>query len=175
VVCVILVGEQHDVVRKNGKMPSTIKRNIEMSNLAVETTTTTQNTHLLTGEIIFNHELKVKEYKKPLKLGHYYSILQDANEFLWKLTGQQRKIFDLLCCMVKYDSNRVDLNTTIRAELSTEVGISVGSFNNQVCKLKKLGVLKSIGRDSFMLNPSIVFMCSRARAVELRPVYLNLK
>jgi hypothetical protein len=146
-----------------------------MSNLAVEITTVSHDFNNLTGEVTQDKKVKIKEYKNKLNISHFYSVFKDANEFLWKLTGQQRKVFDLLCCMVKYDSNRVDLNSTIRAELSTEVGISVGSFNNQVCKLKKLGVLKSIGRDSFMINPSIVFMGSRAKAVELRSEYLNLK
>jgi hypothetical protein len=171
----MLDSKQHDVVRNKGKMPCMIKRNIEMSNLMSEITTVTHDFNNLTGEVTQDKKVKVKKYKNNLNISHFYSVFQDANEFLWKLTGQQRKVFDLLCCMVKYDSNRVDLNSTIRVELSTEVGISVGSFNNQVCKLKKLGVLKSIGRDSFMINPAIIFMGSRAKAVELRTEYLNLK
>jgi hypothetical protein len=146
-----------------------------MSNLVSETSTTTQKVNNLTGEITEDIKVKVKEYKNQIKIGHFYSIFQDAYVLLGELTGQQRKVFDILCCIIKFDKNRVDLNSTIRVEVSNKVGISVSSFNNQLCRLKKLGVLKSIGKDSFMVNPAIVFMGTRAKAVVLRNEFLKLK
>lgn len=145
-----------------------------MSNLATQVLTHKEQVSIVTGEVKSSSSEEVKVFKRKRKLEHYFSVYLGSTKALHSLTKQQRIAFDLLCNQLGYETNRVDLNCTIRQELSSSMGITVGSFNNHLCALKKSGLLKTIGKNSFMLNPNLVFKGSLAKVVNLQQDYAKL-
>ncbi|QOL26234.1 replication/maintenance protein RepL [Thalassotalea sp. LPB0316] len=145
-----------------------------MSNLAMEELTKRENVNTLTGEIEYSSRKVVKLYKQKRCNEHYFSVFQTCTPLLRALTRQQRNVFDLFCISLGYNTNRIDLNSTIRREMADQLSISVGSLNNHLCALKKAGIIRAIGNNSFMVNPEIAFKGSLATALNLKEEFGKL-
>lgn len=66
------------------------------------------------------------------------------------------KIFNRLCKELNYNDNSIYISPEIRAEISSEIGVSIGAFNNIISTLKKMGILYG-NRGFYRINPHIVW------------------
>lgn len=110
-----------------------------------------------TGEV-------VEEERNP----HWYiKVYQSGWDFMVSNTAFNNRVLSSIFSLVAYDTNVVYMYKHQKQVCCDKLGIQLASFNNELVKLVKAGVLVRIHRACYIVNPGMFHHGSEAKRQKL--------
>ncbi|HCF2750532.1 TPA: replication/maintenance protein RepL [Pseudomonas aeruginosa] len=124
-----------------------------------------------TGELIKSEE--VKNFSVPAEPEYVKMYLKDIAS-IYSISPLTNKILFHMLAESTY-ANIVNINPTVKRSICMLVNTSMSTFNNCLSELKAAGIVKEVGRGSYMLNPDLFGKGPWTQVYKNRAIYQSIK